>query len=74
MKFNLELFALDMRVNAAEKNMKLREVAAAIGSSKATICRMNNALGLPDVETFAKCCAWMGKPMDTYFSDTIKAF
>lgn len=74
MNFNLAQFSLDMRLKAAERRMKLHEVAEAVKSSKATISRINREVGLPDVETFGRCCKWLGKPMETYFSNSVKAF
>lgn len=67
MKFNTELFSKHMRIRIAIFRLKLGDAAKEIGISKATLSRINREIGLPDVETFGKCCKWLETDMTMYF-------
>lgn len=47
--------------------IKLDEASKQIGCSKSTLSRIENSK-LCDVETFAKCCAWLGHNPERYFN------
>jgi transcriptional regulator with XRE-family HTH domain len=48
------------------KNLSLRDAANQIGVSYATLSRVENKK-IPDIETFAKICVWLDKPVQDYF-------
>lgn len=74
MKFNLEKFSLHLRLKQAENRIKAKQAADEIGISKATLSRLNNEQGLPDVETFFRCCAWLNQDMDSFFNSQPNQF
>lgn len=49
-----------------EKNMSMDQAVKQIGISKATLSRLEKGK-LPDVETFAKVCAWLKAQPNKYF-------
>lgn len=65
-KFNVVLFSVTLRKRIGD--MSLRDVAAAAGVSVSTVSRLQNG-GLPDIETFATMCIWMGVHPGTFFSE-----
>lgn len=66
-RFDLKKFALKLRIKQAEYRMSLTESAKEIGVSKATLSRLNREVGLPDVESYYKCCVWLEVPMNSFF-------
>lgn len=50
---------LGRRLSAARGDRGLREVAAEIGISHATLSRVERGL-MPDLDTFGKVCRWLG--------------
>lgn len=56
-RFNRELFAERVRSRRGERT--LRDVAGELELGIATLSRIENRK-LPDVETFARLCQWMG--------------
>lgn len=65
-KFNQVLFCVTLRKHIGDT--PLREVSAAAGVSTSTVSRIQNG-GLPDIETFAALCIWMGIHPGTFFSE-----
>lgn len=56
---NLNLQQLGRKVLGKRSGRGIREVAAEIGISSATLSRIERG-HLPDIETFRKVCAWLG--------------
>lgn len=59
------LATLGKEVRKHRGNKTLREVAAAIGISPATLMRVESGR-VPDVATFGKLCSWLGVDPSTY--------
>ena len=49
-----------------DNNMSMQQAAKEIGISKATISRLEKS-SIPDVDTFAKVCQWLGEEPNRYF-------
>ena len=65
--FNIKELRKDLVTKRViELNIGLREAATLIGTSSATLSRIENAK-LCDVETFAKCCIWLETKSEKYF-------
>ena len=66
--FNLERFAEIMtlyRINKRKKSQ--RDAAKEIGISASTLNRIELRKFLPDLETYFKCCQWIGYDMKQFF-------
>lgn len=46
-------------------NMDVRSLAKIIGTSASTISRCENGW-MPEIDTYAKLCHWINKPMDEF--------
>jgi transcriptional regulator with XRE-family HTH domain len=57
--FNSEMFRKSMAERRIiKKSLNLRDAAREIGTSSATLSRIERGR-LPDIETFFKCCKWL---------------
>jgi transcriptional regulator with XRE-family HTH domain len=67
--FNAAELASDVRKrrNRLSDPISLRDAALQVGVSSATLSRVENA-GTPDVDTYAKVCAWLDIDMQHYFT------
>jgi transcriptional regulator with XRE-family HTH domain len=61
----VDIEALASRVTAKRGNLGVREASKTIGISPATLSRVENKR-FPDLETFAKLCAWLGDAPGIY--------
>lgn len=67
--FNIKEFRKDLVTKRIiVLNLRLREAAMQIGISASTLSRIENCKKC-DVETFAKCCVWLGTKPETYFNN-----
>lgn len=65
-EFNHKQFAKDMMVKRLmEREIDLRTMAGETFVSFGTISRLEHG-ATPDLTTYAKICAWLKKPMETY--------
>jgi transcriptional regulator with XRE-family HTH domain len=55
---NLSLSSLGTMLKEKRKTRNIREVAAEMGISSATLSRIENGK-IPDLKTFSKICTWM---------------
>lgn len=70
--FNFKMFSKAIRQKRLiEKNIELKIAATEIGTSAATLSRLENEK-IPDVMTYAKICKWLGVSMDTFISKAKK--
>lgn len=67
MHFNFQKFSYEMRICAAAYRLNVTNAAKEIGISKATLSRINREIGLPDIETYYKCCKWLKTDMNKFF-------
>lgn len=68
MIFDIEKLRKDLITKRViEGKLSLRQCAEQSGISPATLSRIENSK-LPDVETFAKICYWLGTDARTYFN------
>lgn len=72
--FNNALFSKHMREKRVvdKKNkisISLRDAEKQSGISPTTLCRIDSG-SFPDIETLARACKWMGKPMEEYFKNS----
>lgn len=66
LKFDKLNFSKDVKAKRTmEHGMDLRKLAGETDVSHSTLGRVENK-GMPDLLTFAKLCAWLKKPMETY--------
>jgi len=56
---------LAKRIHERRAGRGIRAVAADVGVSSATLSRVENG-GIPDLETFAKICNWLGEDPAVY--------
>lgn len=66
------LASLGVMVRERRGARRLREVAQEIGIGPATLMRIENGR-IPDVETFAKICHWLGEDPGTFLGFRPKA-
>ena len=67
MIFNIEKLRKDLITKRLiEEKLSLREASVKSNISAATLSRVENSK-LPDVETFAKLCEWLGTDAKSYF-------
>lgn len=67
--FNVDQFSAALLTKrCVTLRVGVREAAEKIGISAATLSRLENRK-LPDIETYYKCCQWLGKSMDCYFPE-----
>ncbi len=72
MIFNIDKLRKDLITKRLiDRRLSLREAAKEIDVSAATISRVENNK-LPDVETFAKICLWLGTDAGSYFRVPVK--
>lgn len=63
--FDLQAFALAIRLKLAKDDQSYREAAPAAGVSRSTLCRTARARGLPDVESYLRIKRWLeSRPHD----------
>lgn len=68
LKFDMDSFARDLKTKRTiENKIDLRKLGMDMSASPATISNIENKLTkTPDLITYAKICAWLKKPMETY--------
>lgn len=67
MIFNIEKLRKDLITKRLiEEKLSLRQASEKSNISPATLSRIENSK-LPDVETFAKLCEWLGTDAKSYF-------
>jgi transcriptional regulator with XRE-family HTH domain len=64
------LLATDLMRRRRELGFDQRRAAEEIGVSASTICRVETERGLPDLESFARLCSWLGVTPGTYLGLT----
>lgn len=62
---DIKISQLAARVQERRAGKGVREAAAEVGVSPATLSRVENG-GVPDLETFAKVCSWLGEDPGVY--------
>jgi DNA-binding XRE family transcriptional regulator len=64
-KFDFKLFAREVKMCRSRCDIGLRQAAKQIGTSAATLCRIENE-GKADVETILNICEWMGSTIGKF--------
>lgn len=65
---SLSLDALGARISERRGLDSIRKAASEIGIGHATLARVENG-HVPDLETFAKICAWLGESPADFFDN-----
>ena len=65
--FSKKLLAEQLNGMQFGSGKSLRQSAKEIGISASTLSRLNNEQIIPDLETFYKCCLWLGVKLDYFF-------
>jgi transcriptional regulator with XRE-family HTH domain len=63
---NVEFGKVVKTKRVIELNLDLRTAAKKIGTSPATLSRVENG-GMPDLNTYALLCEWASVPMSDFF-------
>lgn len=65
-QFDSENFSKHIRQKRlVDERMDVRSLAKKIGTSASTISRAENGC-LPEIDTYAKLCHWIGRSMDEF--------
>lgn len=68
--FDNKKFSNDLRANvyhSGTDKIKYREISDATGISKFGVWNILNNAAIPQLNTFAAICSWMGKEPNDYF-------
>lgn len=67
-KYDSAKFSKEVKTKRViEENLGVAELGRLIGSSAATISRVENGK-TPDIMTYAKLCHWLRKPMNAFIT------
>jgi DNA-binding XRE family transcriptional regulator len=68
-KFHADKFAKEVKTKRViEEDLGVTKLGNLLGISGATISRIENEVYLPDINTYAKICYWLKKPMSTFIT------
>lgn len=67
-KYDSAKFSKEVKTKRViEENLGVAQLGKIIGSSGATISRIENGK-MPDIMTYAKLCHWLRKPMNSFIT------
>lgn len=65
--FSLSKFSNEVKGFRKHSKLSQEKASQQIDVSEATLSRIENQKLNPDINTFYKCCRWVGKSMDLFF-------
>ena len=66
MSATIDIPKLGEHIRSKRGERTLREVADEIGVNINTISRLERGFTRPDIDSYARICAWLGVSMDTF--------
>lgn len=64
--FDSQSFAVAVKERRDNLSQSLVTTASEIGVGTATLSRVERAMKLPDLPTYARICKWLGVPLDRF--------
>lgn len=61
--FNARSLAIVFKRTRLTRGLSLRDAGAQMGISPSTLSRVENAQGIPDIETYRRLTEWLGVPL-----------
>ena len=67
--FDSDAFSKYIKLKRLEADYSFRQLSREIEISAGTLCRMENKTRIPDVNTLANICEWLGMDMKLFFKN-----